>query len=75
MVSYDKLWKKLIDINMTKTELRKRIGISTTTLAKLGKDENVSLDVLEKICKDLNCNFADIIDFYDDYGGNSSENE
>lgn len=61
-VSYNKLWKKLIDMNMTKTDLRIATDMSTTTLAKLGKNEIVSMDVLLRICKTLNCNLGDIID-------------
>lgn len=61
-VSYNKLWKKLIDMNMTKTDLRIATDMSTTTLAKLGKNETVSMDVLLRICKTLNCNLGDIID-------------
>lgn len=60
--SYKKLWKLLIDLDMSKTELRLKAGISTMALAKLGKNENVSLDVLKKICKALNCNIGDIMD-------------
>ena len=60
--SYKKLWKLLIDLDMSKTELRLKAGISTMALAKLGKNENVSLDVLKKICKALDCNIGDIMD-------------
>ena len=61
-VSYNKLWKLLIDKNMTKTDLRLKADIATSTLAKLSKNEQVSMDVLLKICKALNCNFDDIIE-------------
>ena len=61
-VSYKKLWKVLIDRDMTKTQLRKESGISTGALAKLGKNENVTTDILVKICKALDCNIADIVD-------------
>lgn len=70
-VSYDKLWKCLIDKKMNRTEVKKRIGVSTTTLAKLGKNEQVSLNVLERICKELNCNIGDIMD----YVGEDEKNE
>lgn len=70
-VSYDRLWKKLIDEKMNRTELKNRIGVSTTTLAKLGKNEQVSLDVLERICKELSCNIGDIMD----YVGEQQEDE
>ena len=61
-LSYNKLWKLLIDKGMTKTEMRLKADISTTTLAKLGKNEAVSMEVLLKICKVLNCNVGDIMD-------------
>ena len=60
--NYNKLWKLLIDKNMSKTDLRTKIKISTSTLAKLGKNEFVSTDVLTKICKALNCTISDIMD-------------
>lgn len=59
---YNKLWKLLIDKGMTKTEMRLKADISTTTLAKLGKNETVSMEVLLKICKVLECNVGDIMD-------------
>ena len=61
-VCYKKLWKLLIDKNMTKTALRQASGITTTALAKLGKNEHVNTEVLAKICKVLECNIADIVD-------------
>lgn len=61
--SYDKLWKLLIDKKMNKEELRKRTSMSSTTLARMGKDENVSLDVLGRICKELECDIRDIISY------------
>lgn len=61
--SYDRLWKLLIDKKMNKEELRKRTGMSSTTLARMGKDENVSLDVLGRICKELECDIGDIISY------------
>ena len=60
--SYKKLWKQLIDRDMTKTELRMRSGISTMALAKLGKGENVSIEVLKKICATLECDIGDIME-------------
>lgn len=62
-VTYKKLWKKMIDLEMTKTDLREKTGISTVTLAKLGKDQVVSMEVLMKICKSLECNIDEICDF------------
>ena len=61
--SYDKLWKLLIDKKMKREELRKRTGISSTTLARMGKEENVSLTVLAKICDELDCDIGDIIEY------------
>lgn len=61
-ISYNKLWKLLIDKKMTKTELRLAADISTTTLAKLGKNETVSMDVMLRICKVLNCGIEDVIE-------------
>ena len=60
--SYKKLWKILIDRDMSKTDLRLKAGISTMSLAKFGKNENVSMDVLKKICRALDCNIGDIMD-------------
>ena len=60
--SYKKLWKILIDRDMSKTDLRLKAGISTMALAKLGKNENVSMDVLKKVCSALECNIGDIMD-------------
>ncbi len=61
-VSYNKLWKLLIDSGMTKTQMRLQADISTTALAKLGKNETVSMGVLLKICKLFDCNVGDIMD-------------
>ena len=62
-ISYNKLWNLLIDKRMNKTDLRLAIGASTATMAKLSKDEEVSMDVLTRICKVLVCNLGDIVDF------------
>ena len=62
VISYNRLWKLLIDKKMTKTELRLAADISTTTLAKLGKDETVSMDVMLRICKVLNCGIEDVLE-------------
>ena len=61
--SYDKLWKLLIDKHMNKSELREQTGISTSTLAKMGHNEIVSMDVLAKLCKALQCDIGDIIEY------------
>jgi len=62
-VQYNKLWKLLIDKNMMKKELREKTGITTNALAKLGKNEHVSTQVLEKVCMALECDIADICEF------------
>lgn len=64
--NYNKLWKLLIDKNMNKTDLRKKISSTPSTIAKLSKNENVSLEILGRICKELNCNIGDIIDYIPD---------
>lgn len=63
VVSYIKLWKLLLDKNLKKTDLKDLAGISSSTLAKLGKDEYVSMESLGKICTALNCNIGDIVEF------------
>ncbi|MGI6151935.1 MAG: helix-turn-helix domain-containing protein [Christensenellales bacterium] len=69
-VSFNKLWKLLIDKNMKKKDLRAATGISTTTLAKLGKNENVSTGILAKICTALKCDVGDIMEMTLDEDGN-----
>lgn len=66
-VSYRKLWKLLIDKDMKKKDLRMVSGISTNALAKLGKNDRVGTDVLEKICLALNCDIGDIMEIIDEY--------
>lgn len=61
-VSYNKLWKLLIDKKMNKTELRLKADIGTATLAKLGKDQPVSMEVMMRICSVLECNISDVMD-------------
>lgn len=61
-VSYNKLWKLLIDKKMKKKDLMKLAGISASTLARMGKDEPVSIDVMVRICKSLSCNIGDVMD-------------
>ena len=61
-VSYKKLWKLLIDKNMKKTDLLELANISSASLAKLGKNENVTTDVLTRICTALNCDISDIME-------------
>ena len=61
-VSYKKLWKLLIDKDMKKKDLREATGISSSSMAKLGKNENVTTDVLVRICNALNCELSDIME-------------
>ncbi len=72
-ISYNKLWKLLIDKGMTKTQMRLQADISTTTLAKLGKNETVSMDVLLKLCKLLDCNVGDIMDVINEEVSNGNK--
>ena len=65
-MSYNKLWKLLIDRNMKKSDLRKTAGISSSSLAKLGKNQNVTTDVLLKICNTLKCDISDIVEVLDE---------
>ncbi|RDU34714.1 XRE family transcriptional regulator [Neobacillus piezotolerans] len=60
--SYAPLWKLLIDKGMTKEDLRKRIGTSPATIAKMGKGEYVAMEVLNRICDELNCEIQDVIE-------------
>lgn len=64
--SYNKLWKLLIDKKMLKKDLMAKTNLTSTTLAKMGKDLPVSMDVLGRICKALNVNVGDIVDYIDD---------
>lgn len=61
-VCYDKLWKLLIDKHMNKTELIQAAGISTNAMAHMGKNEDVRVEVLTKICVALDCSFDDIME-------------
>jgi len=60
--SYDPLWKLLIDKKMTKEDLRNRIETSPTTIAKMGRGENISFEVLDRICNTLECKVEDVIE-------------
>ena len=64
-ISYKKLWKLLIDKDLMKKDLRAMIGVSTT-MARLSKDENVSTEIVSKICSVLNCDVGDIMEFVPD---------
>lgn len=61
-ISYNKLWKLLIDKNMNKQALREACGISSASVAKLGKGENITTDVLLRICTALQCDIGDIME-------------
>lgn len=61
-LSYNKLWKLLIDKNLNKTQLQAKAGVSPSTMAKLGRGENVQTDVLLRICGALQCDIADIVE-------------
>ncbi|MCI6075986.1 MAG: helix-turn-helix transcriptional regulator [Catenibacterium mitsuokai] len=65
-ISYNKLWKKMIDQNINRTQLKERAKISTNAVAKLGKNEPVSMDTLDKICKVFGCNIGDVMEFIND---------
>ena len=62
-ISYNGLWKLLIDKNMYKKDLTEKLGISSATIAKMGKGESVSMEVLQKICDYMDCNIGDIMSF------------
>ncbi|GAB2547280.1 MULTISPECIES: helix-turn-helix transcriptional regulator [Bacillales] len=61
-VSYKRLWKLIIDKDMTKAQVRKECGIAASTFSKMNKNEYVSLEILERICKKLDCNIGDIVE-------------
>lgn len=65
-LSYNKLWKLLIDKNMLKKDLMAKTNLTSSTMAKMGKDLPVNMGVLARICKALNCNIGDIVDVIND---------
>ncbi len=65
-ISYNKLWKMLIDKNMKKSDLRDKAGISSASIAKLGKGDNITTDVLIKICEAMDCHLDDIMETVDE---------
>ena len=65
-ISYNRLWKRLIDHDLSKTDMMRRAKISTNVLARLSKGESVSMDSMEKICKVLDCNIGDVMEFITD---------
>lgn len=74
-INYKPLWKLLIDREISKTQMRIQAGISTRALAKLGRNEDVSTDVLRKICTALNCPLTDIVEVTPDMEKNAQETE
>lgn len=62
-ISYKKLWKLLIDRDMKKKELQELAGISSTSVTKLAKNQNVNTMIIDKVCRALNCDVADIMEF------------
>lgn len=62
-VSYDRLWKLLIDKKINKTQLKELAGINSNCIAKMGKDEPVHMEILMKICDALECNLEDIVEY------------
>ena len=62
-ISYNKLWKLLIDKSMKKKELQHLSGVSSATISKLGRNENVNTEILQKICAALNCDICDVMEF------------
>ena len=72
-LSYNRLWKLLIDRGMTKQDLRKITGLSSASIAKLGKGQNVNTDVLIRICNALNCDLHDIVETVHDENNNGKE--
>lgn len=74
-VRYNKLWKLLIDKNMSKTDLIKATGISTNSMAKMGKNEEVRLETLAKICTLFGCSLDDIVEVLPELAKTSAEKE
>ncbi len=64
--SYNRLWKLMIDMNINKNKLKELTGISSASIAKLGKGQNVTTDVLLRVCNGLNCRIEDIMEFTKD---------
>ncbi len=65
-ISYNKLWKLLIDEGINKTQLREKTKMSSSTMAKMVKNQPVALPILTKICEELNCDIGDIMEFIPD---------
>lgn len=65
-ISYNKLWKMLIDKNMKKSDLKVKAGVSSASIAKLGKGDNITTDVLLRICEAMDCHLEDIMETVDE---------
>ena len=65
-ISYNKLWKLLIDKGMNKTQLCRASGVSTSTISKLGKNETINMESMMKICRVLDCDIGDIVEMIND---------
>lgn len=74
-ISYNKLWKLLIDKNMTKTDLKNITGMNSATLANMGKDKYVSMRLIDKICDELNCDVDSVVEHIADDNYESEEKE
>ena len=71
-LSYKKLWVKLVELDMKKKQIAKKAGISSASVAKLGKGANITTDVLLKICEYLNCDISDIVEVVPDESANDN---
>ena len=72
-ISYNRLWKLLIDKGIKRTELKRLAGVSTNVIAKLGKNEPVAMETLAKICTALQCGIDDIVEINSDAGNGGKE--
>ena len=72
-ISYNKLWKLLVDLKMSKADLRKATKLSPGTMTQLNRDEEVSLDALLRICKVCKCNIGDVVDVFETEEAESDE--
>ena len=75
IISYNKLWHLMLDKKINKRELREMTGISTASIAKLGKGENITTDILIKICKALDCDITEIMELSQEDEPNSEEGD
>lgn len=73
-LSYNRMWKLLVDKKMSKADLRKTADIAPNTMTKLRRDEAVNLTILSRICQVLNCDFGDIVEYIPDTENNKEDN-